>query len=130
MLTPAACLLSARVGDGKSLRNTEVTAVPCRKYAGSFTPEQLEILTRAFNAAIADLTTAGVEIPQSDLARRILDRAADGICDADELKRAALSPDWQRNGQKVGRVTGHLNDATPVPQTPQKKGPRGQATKR
>ena len=115
---------------GSRPAQTEVTAVPFRKYAGSFTPEQLEILTTAFNAAIADLTTAGIEIPQSDLARRILDRAADGIFDADELKRAVLGPDWQRNGQKVGRVAGHPNDATPVPQTPQKKGPRGQATKR
>ena len=64
--------------------------MPFRKYAGSFTPEQLEILTTAFNAAIADVTIAGVEIPQSDLARRILDRAADGNFDVTELKRAAL----------------------------------------
>jgi len=69
---------------------TEVTAVPFRKYAGSFTPEQLEILTTAFNAAIADLTTTGIQISQSDLARRILDRAADGNFDVTELKRAAL----------------------------------------
>ena len=102
--------------------------MPFRKYAGSFTPEQLEILTTAFNAAIADVTIAGVEIPQSDLARRILDRAADGIFDVTELKRAALSLDWQRNGQNVGRVTSRPDDATPVPltQTPQKKRPRGQ----
>jgi len=64
--------------------------VPFRKYAGSFTPEQLEILTTAFNAAIADLTTTGIQISQSDLARRILDRAADGNFDVTELKRAAL----------------------------------------
>ena len=119
---------------GSRPAQTEVTAVPFRKYAGSFTPEQLEILTTAFNAAIADLTTAGVEIPQSDLARHILDRAADGIFDMTELKRAALedlSADWQRSGQKVG-LTGHPNDATCVlpTQTPQKKRPRGQAPKR
>jgi len=64
--------------------------VPFRKYAGSFTPEQLEILTTAFNAAIADLTTTGIQISQRDLARRILDRAADGTFDVTELKRAAL----------------------------------------
>jgi len=120
---------------GSRPAQTEVTAMPFRKYAGSFTPEQLEILTTAFNAAIADLTNAGVEIPQSDLARHILDRAADGIFDMTELKRAALedlSADWQRSGQKVGRVTGHPNDATCVlpTQTPQKKRPRGQAPKR
>ena len=117
---------------GSRPAQTEVTTVPFRKYAGSFTPEQLEILTTAFNAAIADVTIAGVEIPQSDLARRILDRAADGIFDVTELKRAALSPDWQRHSQNGGRVTSRPNDATPVPltETPQKKGPRGQATKR
>jgi hypothetical protein len=45
-----------------------------------------EILTAAFWAAIAELTTAGVEISQADLAKRILDRAAEGIFDVDELK--------------------------------------------
>jgi hypothetical protein len=64
--------------------------VPFRKYTASFTPEQLEILTTAFSAAIAELTTAGVQISQADLAKRILDRAADGIFDVAELKRAAL----------------------------------------
>ena len=75
---------------GSRPAQTEVTAVPFRKYAGSFTPEQLEILTTAFNAAIADLTTTGIQISQSDLASRILDRAADGNFDVTELKRAAL----------------------------------------
>jgi hypothetical protein len=65
-------------------------AVPFRKYAASFTPEQLEILTTAFWSANAELTTIGVEISQPDLAKRILDRAADGIFDVAELKRAAL----------------------------------------
>ena len=117
---------------GSRPAQTEVTAVPFRKYAGSFTPEQLEILTTAFNAAIADLTTTGIQISQSDLARRILDRAADGNFDVTELKRAALSPDWQRNSQNVGRVTSRPNDALParLTQTPQKKRPRGQASKR
>jgi hypothetical protein len=55
--------------------------VPFRKYTASFTPEQLEILTAAFWAAIAELTTAGIQISQADLAKRILDRAADGIFD-------------------------------------------------
>jgi hypothetical protein len=64
--------------------------VPFRKYTASFTPEQLEILTAAFWAAIAELTTAGIQISQADLAKRILDRAADGIFDVAELKRAAL----------------------------------------
>jgi hypothetical protein len=68
----------------------EVTAMPFRKHAGSFTPEQLEILTAAFSAAIAELTSAGVQISHPDLAKRILDRAADGIFDVAELKRAAL----------------------------------------
>jgi hypothetical protein len=39
--------------------------MPFRKYAESFTPEQLEVLTTAFYAAIADLTTSRVEISQS-----------------------------------------------------------------
>jgi len=64
--------------------------VPPREHVMSFTPEQLEILTTAFYAAIAELSTAGVEISQRDLAKRILDRAADGIFDVAELKRAAL----------------------------------------
>jgi hypothetical protein len=68
----------------------EVTAMPFRKHAGSFTPEQLEILTAAFSAAIAEVTSAGVQISHPDLAKRILDRAADGIFDVAELKRAAL----------------------------------------
>jgi hypothetical protein len=89
-LTAAASQLSARVGDWKSPRNTEVTTVPFRKYAASFTPEQLEILTAAFSAAKAELTIAGIQISPPDLARRILDRAADGIFDVAELKRAAL----------------------------------------
>ena len=65
-------------------------AVPFREPATSFTPEQLEVLTTAFYAAIAELSTEGVEISQRDLAKRILDRAADGIFDVAELKRAAL----------------------------------------
>ena len=69
---------------------TEVTAVPFRKYAASFTPEQLEILTSALQAATAELNGAGFEISQSILAQRILSRAADGIFDVAELKRAAL----------------------------------------
>jgi len=68
----------------------EVTAMPFQKHAGSFTPEQLEILTAAFSAAIAEVTSAGVQISHPDLAKRILDRAADGIFDVAELKRAAL----------------------------------------
>jgi hypothetical protein len=64
--------------------------VPFREHATSFTPEQLEVLTTAFYAAIAELSTAGVEISQRDLAKRIMDRAAGGIFDVAELKRAAL----------------------------------------
>ena len=64
--------------------------VPFRDHATSFTPEQLEILTTAFYAAMAELSTAGVEISQRDLANRILDRAADGVFDVAELRRAAL----------------------------------------
>jgi hypothetical protein len=40
---------------------------------------------------MAELTTAGVAISQRDLANRILDRAADGVFDVAELKRAALN---------------------------------------
>jgi hypothetical protein len=68
----------------------EVTPVPFRKHDESFTPEQLDILTAALSAANAELITTGVEISQPDLAKRILDRAADGIFDVAELKRAAL----------------------------------------
>jgi hypothetical protein len=64
--------------------------VPFRKHDESFTPEQLDILTAALSAANAELITTGVEISQPDLAKRILDRAADGIFDVAELKRAAL----------------------------------------
>jgi hypothetical protein len=75
--------------------------VPFRDHATSFTPEQLEILTTAFYAAIAELSTAGVEISHRDLANRILDRAADGVFDVAELKRAALN----------GLVSSELNES-------------------
>jgi hypothetical protein len=75
--------------------------VPPREHVTSFTPEQLEILTTAFYAAIAELSTAGVEISQRDLAKRILERAADGIFDVAELKRAALE----------GSVSSQLNES-------------------
>jgi hypothetical protein len=65
-------------------------AVPFREHATSFTPEQLDVLATAFYAAIAELSTAGVEISQPDIAKRILDRAAEGIFDVAELKNAAL----------------------------------------
>ena len=39
---------------------------------------------------LQNFSTAGVEISQRDLAKRILERAADGIFDVAELKRAAL----------------------------------------
>ena len=44
--------------------------VPFRDHATSFTPEQLDVLTTAFYAAMAELTTAGVAISQRDLANR------------------------------------------------------------
>jgi hypothetical protein len=75
--------------------------VPFREHVTSFTPEQLEVLTTAFYAAIAELSTAGVEISQRDLAKRILERAADGIFDVAELKRAALE----------GSVSSELNES-------------------
>jgi hypothetical protein len=50
----------------------------------------LEVLTTAFYAAVAELSTSGVEISQRDLAKRILDQAAQGVFDVAELKRAAL----------------------------------------
>jgi hypothetical protein len=65
-------------------------AVPFREHATSFTPEQLDALTTAFYAAVAELSTASVEISQRDLAKRILDRAAEGSFDVAELKQAAL----------------------------------------
>lgn len=75
--------------------------MPFREHVTSFTPEQLEVLTTAFYAAIAELSTEGVEISQRDLAKRILDRAADGIFDVAELKRAALE----------GLVSSELNES-------------------
>src|ERR1044071_5355524 len=97
-----------RVPATKAARQLEATTVPFRKYAGSFTPEQLEILTTAFYAAIAELTTKSGETARQDLARRILEKAAGGIFDVDELKRAALvglRANRQRDGTtKVGRV--------------------------
>ena len=72
--------------------------MPFREHVTSFTPEQLEVLTTAFYAAIAELSTEGVEISQRDLAKRILDRAADGMA---ELKRAALE----------GLVSSELNES-------------------
>ncbi len=71
-------------------KQREVMTVPFREHATSFTPEQLDVLTTAFYAAIAELSTAGVEISQADIAKRILDRAAEGIFDVAELKNAAL----------------------------------------
>jgi hypothetical protein len=64
--------------------------MPFRKFTASFTPDQLKVLTDAFWAAKEELTKAGIEISESDLAKRILDRAADGIFHVGELKRAAL----------------------------------------
>jgi hypothetical protein len=64
--------------------------VPFREHASSFTPEQLDVLTTAFYAAVAELSTAGIEISQRDLAKRILERAAEGNFDVAELKEAAL----------------------------------------
>jgi hypothetical protein len=64
--------------------------MPFRKFTASFTPDQLKVLTAAFWAAKEELTKAGVEISESDLAKRILDQAADGIFHVGELKRAAL----------------------------------------
>jgi hypothetical protein len=64
--------------------------VPFRDYATSFTPEQLDILTTVFDAARAELTTAGVEVSQSDLASCILHRAGKGVFDVAELRKAAL----------------------------------------
>src|SRR5262245_37029239 len=84
--------LSIKCANERRGRQTkrEVMAVPFREHATSFTPEQLDVLTTAFYAAIAELSTAGVEISQTDIAKRILDRAADGIFDVAELKNAAL----------------------------------------
>ena len=65
-------------------------AVPFRDYATSFTPEQLDVLTTAFYAARTDLTTAGVEVSQIDLASCILHRASKGFFDVAELKKAVL----------------------------------------
>ena len=65
--------------------------VPFSDHAKSFTPEQLDVLTTAFYAAMAELTIASVAISQRDLANRILDRAANGVFDVAELKRAALN---------------------------------------
>ena len=64
--------------------------MPFREHASSFTPEQLDVLTTAFYAAVAELSTAGIEISQPDLAKRILERAAKGNFDVAELKEAAL----------------------------------------
>jgi hypothetical protein len=44
----------------------------------------------AFMARSVSRATRGVEISESDLAKRILDQAADGIFHVRELKRAAL----------------------------------------
>ena len=64
--------------------------MPFREHATSFTPEQLDVLTTAFYAAMAELSTTSVEISQRDIVKRILDRAAEGIFDVADLKRAAL----------------------------------------
>ena len=64
--------------------------MPFRDHAASFTPEQLDALTTAFYGAMAELSTASVEISQIDLANCILHQASKGIFDVAELKRAAL----------------------------------------
>ena len=63
--------------------------MPFRERTTSFTPEQLEVLTTAFYAAVAELITSGVDVSKTDLANYILDRAAQGTFDIEELKRAA-----------------------------------------
>jgi hypothetical protein len=64
--------------------------VPFREHATSFTPEQLEIMSTAFHAAVAELSTSRAEISHQELAQRILDRAAEGVFDVAELTRAAM----------------------------------------
>ena len=64
--------------------------MPFRDHAASFTPEQLELLAMAFHDAMAELTAARIEISKTDLAKRIVDRAAEGVFDVVELKKAAL----------------------------------------
>ena len=64
--------------------------MPFRDYATSFTPEQLDVLTTAFDAVRIELTTAGIEVSQSDLASCILHRASQGVFDVAELRKATL----------------------------------------
>ena len=85
------CARAAATNDREPLKTKGGKSVPFRDHVTSFTPEQLDVLTTAFYAAMAELSTAGVEISQRDLANRILDRAADGVFDVTELKRAALN---------------------------------------
>jgi hypothetical protein len=73
--------------------------MPFQQYAPFFRPEELDILTAAFNATWRELSAAGMDLSNDDkvsllkrqLAQRILVSAtAGGVRDVDMLKEQAL----------------------------------------
>lgn len=68
--------------------------MPFREHVDSFTPEQLDAMTAALNAAIRELGGPASDDIAREMAERVLRRASDGIFSEAELKQAALG-----NGQ-------------------------------
>jgi len=68
--------------------------MPFREHVDSFTPDQLDAMTAALNAAIRDLGGAASDDIAARWRERVLRRASDGIFSEAELKQVALG-----NGQ-------------------------------
>ena len=68
--------------------------MPFREHVGSFTPEQLDAMAAALNAAVSDLGGTATEDLAREMAQRILRCAAEGVFSEAELRQAALG-----NGQ-------------------------------
>jgi hypothetical protein len=86
-------------GHGSNLG--EVCLVPFHQHTSVFSPEELDMMTTALNAAMRELERMGVEVSQKEVAQRILDCTTDGVFDLKRLKRAALAgyPQTQLSSQ-------------------------------
>jgi hypothetical protein len=65
--------------------------LPFRAYANSFTPEHLDAMTAALQAAVSDLGGSVAEDVARKMAQGILSCATEGVFTAETLKEAALA---------------------------------------
>jgi hypothetical protein len=77
--------------------------VPFKEYAGSFTPEQLDAMSAAFQSVIEEID--GLVSPERarEIAKRIVDCAGQGIFDLTELRQAALRGVQKRTSEASAR---------------------------